>query len=49
MKSQKVMTLKDKPARLLGVQFTSGENQRNSYGKKEEVEQKRKPHTAVWW
>ena len=47
MKSQKVMTLKDKPTRLVGVQYTSGEKQRNIYGKKEEFEQKRKPHIAV--
>ena len=47
MKRQKVMTLKDKPTRLVRVQYTNGEKQRNSYGKKEEVEQKRKPHMAV--
>jgi len=36
------MTLKDEHPRLVGVQYTTGEEQRNSYGKNEEVEPKRK-------
>ena len=36
MKRQKYITLKDEPPRLVGVQYTMGEEQRNSYRKNEE-------------
>ena len=37
---QKDVTLKDKPPRLIGVQYTTGEEQRNSYRNNEEAEPK---------
>ena len=40
MKRQKAMTLKDEHPRLVGVQYTTGEEQRNSYRNNEEVEPK---------
>ena len=42
MKRQKYRTLKDKLSRLVGVQYTTGEEQRNSYRKNEEAESKQK-------
>ena len=47
MKRKKAMTLKDEHPRLVGVQYTTGEEQRNSYGKTEEVEPKRKWYPVV--
>ena len=40
IKRQKAMTLKDEHPRLVGVQYTTGEEQRNSYRNNEEVEPK---------
>ena len=41
MKRQKAMTLKDKcPPRLVGVQYVTGEEQRDSLRKNEESEAK---------
>ena len=40
MKRQKEMTLKDKPPRLVGVQYATGEEWRNSSIKNEEAESK---------
>ena len=37
MKRQKHITLKDEPPRLVGVQYTTGEEQINSYRKNEEA------------
>ena len=47
MKRQKDRTLKDELPRLAGAQYATGEEQRNSSGKSEEVEPKQKPHPAV--
>ena len=47
MKWQKDMTLKDYPPRLVGVQYTSGEEQNNSYRKNEEAEPKQKQRPVV--
>ena len=41
------MTLKDEPLRLVGVQYTTGEEQRNSYRKNEETEPKQQQCPAV--
>ena len=40
MKRQKDMTLKDELPRSVGAQYATGEEQRNSSGKNEEVESK---------
>ena len=42
MKRQKDMTLKDELPRSVGAQYATGEEQRNSSGKNEEAESKRK-------
>ena len=42
MKRQKDMTLKDEPARSVGVQYATGEEQRNSSRKNEEARPRRK-------
>ena len=45
---QKDVTLKDKPPRLIGVQYTTGEEQRNSYRNNEEAEPM--PRCGyIWW
>ena len=41
------MTLKDELLRLVGAQYGTGENQRNSSRRNEEVEPKQKQHTVV--
>ena len=47
MKKQKDMTLKDKLPRSVGVTYATGEEQRNSSRKNEEVEPKWKQHPIV--
>ena len=47
MKWQKDMTLKDYPPRLVGVQYTPGEERSNSYRKNKEAEPKQKQHPVV--
>ena len=47
MKSQKDMTLKDEPPRLIGVQYATGEEWTNSTRRNEEAEPKRKRCPAV--
>ena len=47
MKRQKDITLKDELAMAIGVQYTTGEEWRNNSRKNEEMEPKRKQHTAV--
>ena len=47
MKSQKYMTLKDELPMLLGAQYATGEEWRNSFGKNEDTEPKQKPHPVV--
>ena len=42
MKKQKDMTLKDELPRSIGTQYATGEEQRNSFRRKEEAEPKRK-------
>ena len=42
MKRQKDMTLKDESPRSVGVQYATGEEQRNSYRRNEEAEPKEK-------
>ena len=42
MKSQKDMTLKDELPKLVGAQYATGEEQRNSSRKNEEAEPKQK-------
>ena len=42
MKRQTDMTLKDKQPRLVGVQYATGKEQRNTSRKNEEVEPKQK-------
>ena len=42
MKRQKDMTLKDEPPGLVGVDYATGEEQRNSFRRNEEAEQKQK-------
>ena len=44
---QKDMTLKDELARLVGVQYATGEEWRNNSRKNEETESKQKQHSAV--
>ena len=47
MKRQTDMTLKDKQPRLVGVQYSTGEECRNNSRKNEEMEPKQKQHSAV--
>ena len=47
MKKQKDMTLKDKLPTSVGVTYATGEEQRNSSRKNEEVEPKWKQHPIV--
>ena len=47
MKSQKVRTLKDELARLVGTQYDTGDQWRNNFRKNEETESKQKQHPAV--
>ena len=47
MKRQKDMTLKDELPRLIGAQYTTGEEWRNNSRKKDEMEPKQKQHQAV--
>ena len=47
MKRQKTMTLKDKPPRSEGVQYTIGEEQRNHPRKNEETDPKQKQCQVV--
>ena len=42
MKRQKYMILKDEPPRSVGVQYATGEEERNSSRKNEEAEPKQK-------
>ena len=47
MKRQKGMTLKDEPPRLVGVQYATGREQRNSTRKNEEAEPKQKQYSIM--
>ena len=47
MKRQKDMTLKDEAPRSVGVQYATGEEQRNSSRKNEEAEPKWKQNSTV--
>ena len=47
MKRQKDVTLKDESPSSLGVQYTTAEEQRNSYRKNKEAEPKQKQWPAV--
>ena len=47
MKRQKDMTLKDELSKSVGVQYATGEVQRNSSRKNEEAEPERKQHPVV--
>ena len=47
MKRQKDRTLKDELSRSVGVQYATGEKQRNSSRKNEEAEPKLKQHPVV--
>ena len=47
MKRQKYVTLKDEPPRSVGLQYTTGEEQRNSSRRNEEAEAKWKQHSVV--
>ena len=47
MKRQKHMTLKDEPSRSVSVQYTTGEEQRNSSRRNEETEPKLKQLPVV--
>ena len=47
MKRQKDMIPEDEPLRSVGVQYATGEEQRNSSRKNEEVESKEKCHSVV--
>ena len=47
MKRQKDMPLKDEPPRSLGVQYATGEEQRNSSRKNEEAGPKQKQCSVV--
>ena len=44
---KKYMTQEHEPPRSVGVQYATGEKQRNSYRKNEEAEPKLKQHPAV--
>ena len=46
-KKKKVKTLKDEPPRLAGVQYATGEKQRNSSRKNKDAEPKRNGRPAV--
>ena len=48
MKRQKDMTLKDELSRLLGAQYTTGEEWRNNSRKNEETESKQNQHPVVY-
>ena len=45
MRRQKDITLKDELPRLVGAQYATGEEQRNTSGKNEEAQSK---HTHLW-
>ena len=47
MKRQKGMTLKDELARLVGAKYTTGEEQRNSSRRYEDIEINQKQHPIV--
>ena len=47
MKTQKDMTLKHEPPRLVVVQYPTGEGRRSNYRKSEEAEPKQKQHPAA--
>jgi len=47
MKSQKDMTLKDELPRLIGAQYTTGDQWRNNSRKNEEMDPKRKQHPIL--
>ena len=47
MKRQKGMTLKDELARLVGAKYTTGEEQRNSSRRYEDIEINQKQHSIV--
>ena len=47
MKRQKDMTLKDELPRLIGAQYTTGDQWRNNSRKNEETEPKQKQHSVV--
>ena len=47
MKRQKVRTLKDELARLVGAQYATGDQWRNNSGKNEEMEPKQKQQTPI--
>ena len=47
MKRQKDRTLKEELSRLVGAQYATGEEWRNSTRKNEEMEPKQKQHTVV--
>ena len=47
MKRQKGMTLKDELPRLVGVQYATGDQQRNNTIKNEETEPKQKQNPVV--
>ena len=47
MKGQKIMTLKDELPRLLGAQYATGEEWRNSSRRNEEAEPKQQPVVDV--
>ena len=47
MKRQKDMTLKDELPRLVGAQYVTGEEQRNSSRRNEGAEPKQKQHPVV--
>ena len=49
MKRQKDRTLKDELPRLVGAQYATGEEWRNSSRKNEEAEPKWKQHPVVMW
>ena len=44
MRRQKDITLKDEPPRLVGSQYTTGEERRNTTTKNKEMEPKQKQH-----
>ena len=48
MKRQKDVTLKDESPSSLGVQYTTAEEQRNSYRKNKEAEPKQKQCPVVY-
>ena len=47
MKRQRVMTLKDELPHLVGAEYATGEEWRNSSGKNKEAESKQKQHPVV--